>query len=176
MANITPEQSMAEHQVLRTDPQRYLAMMDERIQSDPANSNLYFQRQMAWDKLGRLDLSLADLDKALALEEKPVRRLVRGEILYRLGRYREALDDFRCGEAQKPQLWGEFGGPVYEAECHLRLGDARAALAASARIPEGHWSPGLWGAPRGNKAEITAEIARQAGGGNELHSPRGSAS
>jgi tetratricopeptide (TPR) repeat protein len=164
MANITPEQLLAEHQLLRTDPQEYLAMVNERLTANPDNPSLYNQRSAAWDNLGRLDLALADLETALRLNEKPILRLARGEILYRLGRYREALDDFRRGEALKPQLWGEFGGPVYEAECHLRLGDARAALAACARIPEGHWSPGLWGAPRGSKAEIAAEIARRAGG------------
>lgn len=135
--------------------------MDDRIRSHPNDPSLYFSRHQAWDRLGRLDLALADVDTALRLDDKPVRRLVCGEILFRLGRYREALDNFRRGEALDPQLWREMSGPLYEAECHLYLGDGAAALAACARLPDTHWSPGLWGTARGNKDEITADITRR---------------
>jgi tetratricopeptide (TPR) repeat protein len=161
MVDMTPEQLLAEHQILRADPQKYLVLMNERIEAEPGNAINYFRRHSAWNRLGRLDLALGDLTTSLQLEEKPIDHLVRGEVLFRLARYDEALSDLRRGVSLDADLWAHFGGPLYEAECHIRLGDGAAALAVCADIPEGHWSPGLWGIARGNKAEITAEIGRR---------------
>jgi hypothetical protein len=50
---------------------------------------------------------------------------------------------------------------LYQADCHSRLGNKPAALAACARLADDHWTPGLVGAPAGSKAEVIAEVQRR---------------
>jgi hypothetical protein len=40
------------------------------------------------------------------------------------------------------------------------VGDEASALDCCARLPDNHWTPGLDGAPAGNKAEVAAELRR----------------
>jgi len=49
---------------------------------------------------------------------------------------------------------------LYEADSHAHLGDEASALDCCSRLPENHWTPGLDGAPAGNKAEVAAELRR----------------
>lgn len=162
----TREQLEADQAMLRSDPERYLGVTDERVRQNPNDELAYFSRHQAWDRLGRVDLALADLDRAIALGgERALTTLGRGELLYRLGRFREALAEFQRGETLDPVLWCDFGGPMYAADCLVRLNDGAAAVAMCSKMRNDYWSPGLWGSPRGNKGEITAEIRRRANAG-----------
>ena len=49
---ITPEEVSAFHKLLRTDPQRYLRIVNEWIAENPRNSHAYFDRHFAWMDLG----------------------------------------------------------------------------------------------------------------------------
>ena len=162
----TREQFEADQAMLRSDPERYLSITDERVRQNPNDESAYFSRHQAWDRLGRVDLALADLDRAITLGgERALTTLGRGELLYRLGRFRDALTEFRRGETLDPVLWCDFGGPMYAADCFVRLNDGAAAEAMCSKMRDDYWSPGLWGLPRGKKREITEEIRRRASAG-----------
>jgi tetratricopeptide (TPR) repeat protein len=94
--------------------------------------------------------------------EKAVAYRSRGEVYRHLGQYDKALEDFDRGEAINPEEWEKdiVFGLLYQADCHARLGDEDAALAHCARLPDDFWTPGLAGAPSGNKADV-AEKLRQ---------------
>ena len=60
-----------------------------------------------------------------------------------------------------PKGMGKYRG-ISLADCHARLGNLEAALADCAALRDDHWTPGVFGAPAGTKAEVTAEIRRLA--------------
>jgi hypothetical protein len=64
--------------------------------------------------------------------------------------------------AFKLDVEGWFGslGRLSRADCHARLGNREQALADCATLSEDHWTPGMSGLPRGNRAEVFAEIER----------------
>lgn len=149
-------------ELLRSDPQKYLALANELVRQNPSDSGAYWDRYSAWHKLGRNDLALQDLNKSLELKRTPSRLINRGELHRELVQYSEAIKDFDEAETLDPELWiGSFGS-LYRADCHARLGNEKAALADCARLPEDHWTPGLDGTPKGNKQQVIAEIRRRA--------------
>ena len=162
MTKITHEYLTQNFTLLRTDPEKFLSLAEELVRSDPDDSRAYFTRHQAWSRLGRKDLALSDLNKTLSLEQHWVTYEARGNLLCELGRYREALDDFNRAEAMDPEEWAGGFGPLFRADCHARLGDETAALADCARLPDDHWTPGVFGAPAGNKAQVTDEVRRRA--------------
>ncbi len=103
-----------------------------------------------------------DLNKSLTLEQHPITLKARGILLCDLGRYREAVRDFDQVEAPDPDLFVDSWCLLFRADCHARLGNEEAALTDCARLAENHWTPGLFGAPAGNKQEVMAEIRRLA--------------
>ena len=68
----TPEEVKVLHDLLRSDPQRYLQIVSEWIAENPGNSHAYFDRHFAWMKRGEPARALADLDKVVELDPKPV--------------------------------------------------------------------------------------------------------
>jgi tetratricopeptide (TPR) repeat protein len=161
MTKITSDVLSEQFNLLRTDPQKYLSLADEFVRSNPDVPDGYFSRHHAWGRLGRKDLALADLNKAISLEQHWINYESRAHLLCELGRYREALHDLNRAEAMDPEEWAGGFGLLYRADCHARLGDETAALADCARLPDDHWTPGLYGAPAGNKAQVTEEIRRR---------------
>lgn len=77
------------------------------------------------------------------------------------GKHREALDALNDGEALDPPNWTDTWGPLYQADCHARLGDEAPALTALSRLT-GDYYPGLHGTPRGTKAEMADELRHRA--------------
>ncbi len=73
--------------------------------------------------------------------------------------YETALEDYSRGEALEPEEWASFAS-LYQAGCHARLGDETSALACCARLPDDHWTPGLHGAPAGDKAAVADALRR----------------
>jgi hypothetical protein len=58
-----------------------------------------------------------------------------------------------------PADWAhEAFGPLYQADCHARLGDEEKAMAYCARLPSDFWTPGLEGAPAGDKTQIADQL------------------
>jgi predicted RNA polymerase sigma factor len=68
-----------------------------------------------------LDLALADLNKSLTLEDHFATHRARGNILRRLGRYREAVDAYNRSEQMAPIEWSSGFGPLFRADCHAHL-------------------------------------------------------
>jgi hypothetical protein len=162
MRKVTSEELLEQHGLLRTEPQRFLALVDQLIQQDPSNPHPYFSRHNAWMRLGRPDLALRDLDTSLRLKSRHGAFEARGNVLRALGRHEEAIKDFDRSEAMDPERWADGFGSLFRAECHARLGNEQAALADCRRLRDDHWTPGLLGAPAGNKSEVIAEIRRLA--------------
>ena len=156
----SPEEVLTMHKILRSDPQRYLQTVNEWIQENPANSNAYFERHLAWMKIGEPRRALADLNKVIELDPEAVAYRSRGEVYRHLGQYDKALEDFERAEAINPEEWEKaiVFGLLYQADCHARLGDEDAALAHCARLPDDFWTPGLAGAPGENKADIAEKL------------------
>jgi tetratricopeptide (TPR) repeat protein len=161
----TPDELSAMHKILRSDPQRYLRIVNEWIRKDPKNHQAYFSRHFVWAKIGAPREAIDDLNKVVELESKPdpITFLSRGQVYRHLGEYEKAIEDFDRAEAIDPVEWrdGAFG-PFFQADTHARLGNEVAALACCARLPDDFWTPGFEGAPGGGKAEIADELRRRA--------------
>src|SRR5271165_2459011 len=110
-------------------------------------------------ELGEPHRALEDLNKVIDLSPSPVAYLSRGGVYRHLGEYETALQDFGRGEAMDPTDWErEAFGLLHQADCHARLGDEKSALACCARLPDDFWTPGLQGAPAGDKAQIADQL------------------
>ena len=46
------EEVLTLHKILRSDPQRYLQIVNEWIKENPTNYHAYFDRHLAWMKIG----------------------------------------------------------------------------------------------------------------------------
>lgn len=157
----TPAETLALHKILRSDPQRYLRIVNEWIEDNPENPHAYFDRHFAWMKIGEPLRALGDLNKVIELKPDMVSFMSRGEVYRHLGEYGKALEDFDRGEAIDPIEWhGTAFGPFYQADTYARLGNESAALACCARLPDDFRTPGIHGAPAGGKAEIADALRR----------------
>jgi tetratricopeptide (TPR) repeat protein len=150
------------HDILRVDPQRYLRIVNGWIEQNPQNSHAYFDRHSAWMSIGEPQRALADLNKVIELRNHPgaMSFMARGEVYRHLGRHQEALEDFDRAETIDPADWqdGIVFGLLYQADSHARLGNEAAALNCCARLPNDFWTPGINGAPSGNKAEVAEKL------------------
>jgi len=159
MAEINHDYMTRNFHLLRDDPERYLALAEELVRKNPDDAHAYFTRHQAFKKLGKYELSLADLDTVLNMAPPAWHTYEsRANIFRNMGRYEDALDDLNRAEAVDPEAWAGGFGLLFRAECHARLGHLEAALADCARLPDEHWTPGLLGAPAGNKSQVTAKI------------------
>ena len=120
----TPAETLALHKILRSDPQRYLRIVNEWIEDNPENPHAYFDRHFAWMKIGEPLRALGDLNKVIELKPDMVSFMSRGEVYRHLGEYGKALEDFDRGEAIDPIEWhGTAFGPFYQADTYARLGN-----------------------------------------------------
>jgi tetratricopeptide (TPR) repeat protein len=157
----TPEELSALHKILRSDPQRYFGIVNQWILANPKNAGAYFSRHFAWMDVGEPQRALEDLNKAIELEPEPssMSFLSRGDVYRHLGEYQKALEDYGRGEALDPALWeADVLGLLYQADTHARLGNEGAALAYCSRLPDGFWTPGLNGAPAGDKMQVADQL------------------
>ena len=147
------------HKILRAEPQRYLSIVNNWIHENSRNDRAYYDRHLAWMKLGKPRLALDDLDKAIELNPKLADFLARGGVHRHLGEYGRALEDYGHGETMSPVEWNDIAfGLLYQADCHARLGNEPMASSYCARLPDDFWSPGVAGAPAGGKAEIASKL------------------
>lgn len=157
----TPDELLAMHEILRSDPQRYLQIVNGWIAQDPRNSSAYFSRHFVWMDIGEPRRALEDLHTVIELEPTPISFLSRGHVYRHLGEYQKALEDYNRGETINPALWeADVMGLLYQADTHARLGDESSALAYCARLPDDFWTPGLGGAPSGGKTDIADKLRR----------------
>lgn len=157
----TPEQLSALHKIRRADPQRYLNIVNQWIADNPKNTDAYYSRHFAWMDIGEPLRALDDLNKVIELEPDRMSLLSRGNVYRHLGQYRKALDDYGRGEAMDPAAWqADVLGLLYQADTHAQLGDEAAALAHCARLPDDFWTPGLDGAPSGDKTQVAEQLRR----------------
>lgn len=155
----TPEEVMVLHKILRSDPQRYLRIVNGWIGKNPANSHAYFERHLAWMKIGEPRRALDDLNKVVELDPDQVSLKSRAEVYRHLGEYENALRDFARAESLNLAKWEDDGfGLLFQADCHARLGNEAAALACCSRLPDDFWTPGLDGAPGGGKVDIAEKL------------------
>jgi len=155
----TPEEVLAMHKLLRSDPRRYLESVNEWLDANPRSSHAYYDRHLAWMHLGEPRRALEDLNKAIELNPDAAGFLSRGEVLRHLGEYNRALDDFARGEALDKEQWrADAIGLLLQADCHARLGDDATALDCCERLPDDFWTPGVGGAPSGDKQAIAGKL------------------
>jgi len=159
----TPEELLEQHKILRSDPKRYLEITNQWIRDNPNNSHAYFSRHQAWMRLDQPHRALDDLNKVIELQSKPhpISFLSRGEVYRHLGEHQKAINDFDRGEAIDREKWqGDVLGLLYRADSYAQLGNEKAALADCARLPDDFWTPGLNGAPAGDRTQVAAELRR----------------
>jgi tetratricopeptide (TPR) repeat protein len=108
--------------------------------------------------MGEPKRALEDLNTAIQLKSNPspLSLFSRGLVHRRMGEYETALKDFANGEAIDPEKWEKdiVFGLLYQADAHACLGNEQAALSYCARLPDDFWTPGVYGAPGGDKAEV----------------------
>jgi tetratricopeptide (TPR) repeat protein len=160
------DEILAMHKILRSDPQRYLRIVNEWIDENSTNSHAYFDRHFAWMQVGEPQRALEDINKAIELknEADPMSFWSRGLVYRHLGEYERALEDFERAEAINPKQWEEdiVFGLLNQADAHARLGNVATALACCARLPDDFWTPGIHGAPGGGKADVADKLRRMA--------------
>lgn len=147
--------------MLRSDPRGSLKLHDAFVAQHPSDPHGYYARHQVWVRLGRRDLALDDLNKAIAIEPNATRFEDRGTLLRDLGLYRQAIEDFNRAQALEPDEWKHSLAPLLRADCHARLGNEEAALADCASLRDDYSTPGLFGFPPGDKQAVTAEIRRR---------------
>jgi tetratricopeptide (TPR) repeat protein len=160
----TTAEELAElHKLLRTDPQKYLGIVNEWIKESPDDPNPYFSRHYAWMNLGEPRRALDDMNTSIKLEPNRYSFLARGEVHRHLGEYEQAVHDFAAAEAIDPENWQrDVTGLLFQADSRARLGQEQQALDYCRRLPDEFWTPGINGAPAGGKAEIADELRRRA--------------
>ncbi len=157
----TPEEIKVLHELVRSDPDRYLQIVNGWIAENPANSHAYFDRHFAWMKMGEPGRAIDDLNRVIELNPDQIALLSRGEVYRRLGQYSRALEDFARAEAMDPAQWQDDAfGLLYQADCHARLGDEASALACCVRLHDDFWTPGMNNTPSGGKTEIADRLRR----------------
>ncbi len=158
----TPQKVLDLHRIRRSDPQRYLQIVNEWIRENPSNHNALFNRYQGWMEIGEPQRAIEDLNKVIELKPSQEAFLCRGNVNRYLGEYQKAIEDFARGEGIDSAEWQDdiVIGLLYQADCHAQLGHEDTALAYCARLPEDFWTPGIGGAPAGDKAEIADELRR----------------
>ena len=154
----TAEGILELHQILRKDPQRYLQIVTEWIQQDPRNSHAYYDRHLAWMKLGEPQRAIVDISKTIELRPDQSAFEARGNVYRHIGEYEAALQDYKHADALDPAVYEEGLTLLYQADCHARLGDEAEALACCARLPDDFWTPGPNDAPAGDKASVADRL------------------
>jgi len=155
---VAAEEALALHKILRKDPQRYLQIVNDWISENPKNSHAYFDRHQAWMRVGEPQKALADLNRTIELAPDQSAFEARGNVYRHLGEYERALQDYQRGEAINPTEWAEGYGLLFQADCHAQLGDEPGALACCARMPDDFWTPGMGGAPAGDKVAVADKL------------------
>jgi len=145
--------------LLRTNPSGYLNIVNLWIKDNPNDIHAYYDRHFAWLDMGEPQLALEDLNKVVELDGDLIAFMTRGEVYRILGNHDKALEDFARGEALDPEDWEAAQVTLlYQADSHAKLGDEASALACCARLGDDFWTPGLKGAPAGNKAEVAQRL------------------
>ena len=158
----TPEELLAFHKLLRSDPQRYLQIVNGWLKDHPSDVDVYFSRHQGWMQIGEPQRALDDLNKSAELTPKPepIFLMARARVHRKLGKYKKALDDLNQADALDPKAWETdvVFGLLFQADTYARLGDEARALATCARLPEDFWTPGVEDAPGGNKTEVAERL------------------
>jgi len=154
----TPDEALAFHKLLRTDPQRYIQITSDWIRKKPDNSHAYYDRHLGWMRVGEPRRALDDLNKAIGLSPNQARFEARGNVYRNLGEYEAALRDYNQGDALDPALYEAGLTLLYQADCHARLGDEAGALACCARLPDDFWTPGPDDTPAGDKSAVAERL------------------
>jgi tetratricopeptide (TPR) repeat protein len=159
----SPEELWELHALLRRNPQEHLRIVNRWIEENPRDPNPYFARHFAWLELGEPRRALDDMNTSIKLEPNRYSFLARGEVHRHLGEYKKAAEDFASAQAIDPESWQRDGiGLLFQADAHARLGEEQQALDCCSRLPDDFWTPGIFGAPGGGKAEIAVELHRRA--------------
>lgn len=145
----------------RTDPQRFLKIVNEWLKENPRNVRAYFKRHFVWSALGEPRRALDDLDKVIELAPSQPHFFARGMVRRQLGEHENALADFHRGEAMNKKEWQDHAITLFfQADSYAQVGDEASALDCCARLPDKFWTPGYEGAPGGGKAEIAEALRR----------------
>jgi len=110
LGDFMEDQSLEElirlHNIYRSDPRKYVSLMDERIKKDPDDSTLYSQRHDGWRKLMEWDKALSDINRSIELRPHPVTLVKRGNLHAEFGEHAEALNDYaRAERLTTPEPW-----------------------------------------------------------------------
>jgi tetratricopeptide (TPR) repeat protein len=158
----TPEELSVFHKLLRSDPQRYLQIVNGWLEDDPKNVDAYFSRHQGWMQIGEPQKALDDLKTVAELDANPnpMFLMARAAVYRHLGQYEKALADYNQADALDPKAWETdiVLGLLFQADTYARLGDEGPALSTCARLPEDFWTPGIRGAPGGGKTEVAEKL------------------
>jgi tetratricopeptide (TPR) repeat protein len=162
----TPEELLALHKVLRSDPQRYLRIVNGWLEDDPKDVDAHFSRHLGWMKIGEPLRALEDLNKMVEIGSEPDAMFLmsRGMVYRHIGEYENAREDFDRADALDPEKWEKdiVFGLLFQADTYARLGDELGALAACARLPDDFWTPGIEGTPGGSKSDVAEKLRNTA--------------
>ncbi|GJP49962.1 hypothetical protein CLOM_g9119 [Closterium sp. NIES-68] len=107
------------------------AVFAEAVKRHPMSANLWTEKGRVHKELGEVDLALAALHKALALEDTLEAYIRLTSLMQLVGRHREVINTARRGLKLSPD---DIELNYLEASAHHALGDFEAALVQYSRI------------------------------------------
>lgn len=113
---------------------RGLCELGLKLEEDPGNLDLWYDRGWLWQATGRLDRAAADYSELIWLDaESPENYYHRGIVLCELGDFPAALDDFTTAIELDPDEPSRY---IDRAEAHLDAGQGEEAVADFTRAIE----------------------------------------
>ncbi|HWK46204.1 MAG TPA: tetratricopeptide repeat protein [Stellaceae bacterium] len=143
----------------KEDPDKAMNICREFIIKYPESPYGYSERHHLHLKKGELREALADCNRVIQLgPHEKGGFFARGEVHRKMGDYQKAIDDYDHAFELDHEGWYGSMGLLSRLDCHARLGNREQALADCARLTDDFWTPGVFGLPAGNRADVTAKV------------------
>jgi tetratricopeptide (TPR) repeat protein len=144
--------------------QEQIAHLDRALALSPRRADIYETRAIYEIDLKRYDRALADVDRDIALVDRPYARFLRGLVLCESGRFAESLASFDTAIARQPANSQFYRGrSLARAACGLAdsaLADASHLVAAAPQQAESYYARGMALAGLGRDREALADFER----------------
>jgi len=142
--------------------EQQIALLDRAIAFQPKRSEYWETRGTYRTDLRQWDLALSDLERAIALHDRPYLRHLHGLVLCQTGRYLDALTDFDEAIERQPSNTQFYRGrSLARSELHEgpgALADARVLIARAPQQAESHYAMGRALVELGKDTEAITEF------------------
>jgi len=141
-----------------------IAHLDTALTLSPRRAEIYETRAVYLIDLKRYDRALEDVDRDIALVDRPYARFLRGLVLCESGRFGESLASFDTAIARQPSNAQFYRGRALArslcGQLDGALADASHLVAAAQQQAESYYARGVALAGLGRDREAVADFER----------------